>query len=118
MPPAHPTNPQLTRAALFVVMLGASVAPLDFALSVGFPAIADDFGLNLRQIRWVAISYVLTYGALMLWLGALGDRVGHLRVFAVGLVLSTGSITAMLRQRPRMDMPRAVPSRTVSRSCQ
>lgn len=94
MPPAHPSNPQLTRAALFVVMLGASVAPLDFALSVGFPAIADDFGLNLRQIRWAAISYVLTYGALMLWLGALGDRVGHLRVFAVGLVLSMGSITA------------------------
>jgi len=94
MRPAHPSNPQLTRAALLVVMLGASVAPLDFALAVGFPAIADDFGLNLRQIRWAAISYVLTYGALMLWLGALGDRVGHLRVFAVGLVLSAGSITA------------------------
>jgi MFS family permease len=94
MPPARPSNPHLTRAALFVVMLGASVAPLDFALAVGFPAIADDFGLNLRQIRWAAISYVLTYGALMLWLGALGDRVGHLRVFAVGLVLSAGSITA------------------------
>ena len=99
MPPAQPpnprpSNPHLTRAALFVVMLGASVAPLDFALAVGFPAIADDFGLNLRQIRWAAISYVLTYGALMLWLGALGDRVGHLRVFAVGLVLSTVSITA------------------------
>jgi len=94
MPPAHPSNLQLKRAALFVVMLGASVAPLDFALAVGFPAIADDFGLSLRQIRWVAISYVLTYGGLMMWLGALGDRVGHLRVFAVGLVLSTGSITA------------------------
>ena len=99
MPPAHPStsrpsSPHLTRTALFVVMLGASVAPLDFALAVGFPAIADDFGLNLRQIRWIAISYVLTYGMLMLWLGALGDRVGHLRVFAVGLVLSAGSITA------------------------
>ncbi len=94
MPPAHRSNLQLTRAALVVVMLGASVAPLDFALAVGFPAIADHFGLSLRQIRWAAISYVLTYGGLMLWLGALGDRVGHLRVFAVGLVLSTGSITA------------------------
>jgi MFS family permease len=94
MPPAQPSNLQLKRAALFVVMLGASVAPLDFALAVGFPAMADDFGLSLRQIRWIAISYVLTYGGLMMWLGALGDRVGHLRVFAVGLVLSTGSITA------------------------
>jgi MFS family permease len=94
MPPDQPSNLQLKRAALFVVMLGASVAPLDFALAVAFPAIADDFGLSLRQIRWIAISYVLTYGGLMMWLGALGDRVGHLRVFAVGLVLSTGSITA------------------------
>jgi MFS family permease len=94
MPPDQPSNLQLKRAALCVVMLGASVAPLDFALAVGFPAIADDFGLSLRQIRWAAISYVLTYGGLMMWLGALGDRVGHLRVFAVGLVLSTGSITA------------------------
>ena len=92
MPPAHLSNLQLKRAALFVVMLGASVAPLDFALAVGFPAIADDFGLSLRQIRWAAISYVLTYGGLMMWMGELGDRVGHLRVFAVGLVLSTGSI--------------------------
>jgi MFS family permease len=87
---AHPAR--LARAALIVVMLGASVAPLDFALAIGFPAIAEDFGLGVRQIRWAAISYVLTYGVLMLWLGALGDRIGHLRVFAVGLVLSTGSL--------------------------
>lgn len=76
MPPAQPSNLQLKRAALFVVMLGASVAPLDFALAVGFPAMADDFGLSLRQIRWIAISYVLTYGGLMMWLGAQLARQG------------------------------------------
>jgi MFS family permease len=91
-PPSHAHLARLARTALIVVMLGASVAPLDFALAIGFPAIAEAFGLSVRQIRWAAISYVLTYGVLMLWLGALGDRIGHLRVFAVGLVLSTGSL--------------------------
>ncbi len=83
-----PFNARLARAGLAVVALGASVAPLDFALSIAFPALADAFALDTRQIRWVAVCYVLTYGVLMLWTGALGDRVGHLRVFAVGLLLS------------------------------
>ena len=83
-----PPNLRLARAGLAVVALGAAVAPLDFALSIAFPALADAFALDTRQIRWAAVCYVLTYGVLMLWTGALGDRVGHLRVFAVGLLLS------------------------------
>ena len=83
-----PFNARLARAGLAVVALGASVAPLDFALAIAFPALADAFALDTRQVRWAAVCYVLTYGVLMLWTGALGDRVGHLRVFALGLLLS------------------------------
>lgn len=90
---SSPASPHLARLGMAVVALGASVAPLDFALSIAFPAMADFFGLDTRQIRWVAVCYVLTYGVLMLWIGALGDRVGHLRVFAVGLLLAIGSTT-------------------------
>ena len=94
-----PFNARLARAGLAVVALGASVAPLDFALSIAFPALADAFALDTREVRWVAICYVLTYGVLMLWVGALGDRVGHLRVFAVGLLLSIAS-TALCAMAP------------------
>ncbi len=99
MQQAGPFNHRLARAGLGVVALGAAVAPLDFALSIAFPALADAFALDTRQVRWAAVCYVLTYGVLMLWMGALGDRVGHLRVFAVGLVLSITS-TALCAMAP------------------
>lgn len=75
-------------AALGVVGLGASIAPLDFAVNIIFPAMAADFGLQPADIRWAAICLVLTYGSLMLAFGALGDRIGHLTVFRAGLALA------------------------------
>jgi MFS family permease len=78
--------------ALAVVGLGASIAPLDFAVNVAFPAISQAFALPPQDIRWVALCYVMTYGSLMLGCGALGDRWGHLRIFRWGLWLSLLSL--------------------------
>ncbi len=74
-------------SGLIVVGLGASIAPLDFSVNIAFPAITAAFALETSAIRWVAVCYVLTYGSLMLAFGALGDRIGHLRVFRAGLAL-------------------------------
>ncbi len=76
-----------------MVGLGASIAPLDFSVNVAFPAITAAFALETREIRWVAVSYVLTYGSLMLAFGALGDRIGYLRVFRAGLLLGALAFT-------------------------
>jgi len=67
--------------------------PLDFAVNVAFPAITEAFALNTRAIRWVAVCYVLTYGSLMLGFGALGDRIGHVRVYRAGLLLAAVAFT-------------------------
>lgn len=79
--------------ALAVVGLGASIGPLDFAVNVAFPAITEAFSLPTHAIRWVAVCYVLTWGSLMLGFGALGDRIGHLRVFRAGLTLGAVAFT-------------------------
>ncbi len=71
-----------------MIGLGASIAPLDFSVNVAFPAITAAFALETSAIRWVAVCYVLVYGSLMLGFGALGDRIGHLRVFRAGLALA------------------------------
>lgn len=73
---------------LAIVGLGAALGPLDFAVTVAFPAITEAFKLATSDIRWVAVWYVVSYGSLMLAFGALGDRIGHLRVFRLGLVLT------------------------------
>ena len=78
--------------ALFIISLGAAIAPLDFAVNIAFPAITDVFHLETQAIRWIALCYVVTYGSLVIWFGALGDRVGHLQVFRWGLILAAISL--------------------------
>ena len=79
--------------ALLIVGLGASIAPLDFSVNVAFPAITRAFDLDTQAIRWIPLSYVLTYGLLVIGFGALGDRIGHLRVFRFGLILAVVALS-------------------------
>lgn len=64
---------------------GALMVSLDSMVNVAFPAMAAAFALRPEQIRWVIVAYVLSYAVLSFAGGALGDRVGHARVFAAGL---------------------------------
>jgi MFS family permease len=67
-----------------VVCLGTLVVPFDSAVNVAFPAIIRAFALPIPAIQWVVIAYTLTYAALMLVFGRLGDMLGHRRVFLLG----------------------------------
>jgi predicted MFS family arabinose efflux permease len=88
---SHSPTPYLGFA---IVGCGAAIAPLDFAVNMAFPAMTAAFDLAAPDIRWVAVCYVITYGSLMLFCGVLGDRLGHLRVFRWGLVLSALGLVA------------------------
>ncbi len=80
--------------ALCTIGLGASIAPMDFAVNVAFPAITDAFALAVQDIRWVVICYVITYASLMLAFGKLGDVIGHRAVFRAGLIVGTLAFAA------------------------
>lgn len=79
--------------AILIIGLGASIAPLDFSVNVAFPAITEAFALDTQAIRWIPLSYVLTYGVLVIGFGALGDRIGHLRVFRIGLMMGVVALS-------------------------
>src|SRR6476620_4462693 len=53
---------------------------------VAMPAIGRDMHLGMSGLQWVMNGYLLTLSALMLFGGALGDRISHARVFGAGLV--------------------------------
>ena len=74
---------------VFVVCLGTLVVPFDSAVNVAFPAIIRAFDMPIPAIQWVVISYTLTYAALMLVFGRVGDMLGHRRVFLCGGALGT-----------------------------
>lgn len=81
---------QLTAAraafALAVVCLGTLVAPLDSSVNISLPSISTAFDRGLEDIRWIVITYVLTYSSLLLICGKLGDLYGYRRVFQLGLL--------------------------------
>ncbi len=69
---------------VLVVALGTLVVPFDSSVNFAFPYITRAFGLPIAAIQWVVIAYTLTYAALMLVFGRVGDMLGYRRVFLAG----------------------------------
>jgi MFS family permease len=82
------------RAGLAIVGLGIIAAPLDTAVNIAFPSITQAFDLQVQDIRWVVIAYVLTYASLMLVFGRLGDLLGYRHIFQLGLLVSAAGFMA------------------------
>lgn len=68
-------------------VLGSGAVFLESSVvNVALPAIARDFNVGIVGLQWVINAYLLTLSALMLLGGALGDRFGRPRIFAIGCV--------------------------------
>ena len=61
------------------------VSSLDGMVNLAFPAIIQEFDVSGPSIRWVPISFLLTFGASLLVCGKLGDLYGYRRIFTWGL---------------------------------
>lgn len=88
--PGGPTVPLTSLAGRWVIVatvLGSGMAFLDgTVVNIALPTISRELGGGLVVQQWVLDGYLLTLSALLLLGGALGDRYGRRRVFAVGLV--------------------------------
>ncbi len=69
---------------LLVVALGTLVVPFDSSVNFAFPYITRAFEMPVPAIQWVVIPYTLTYAALMLVFGRVGDLLGYRRIFLAG----------------------------------
>ena len=76
------------RGVLIAAILGSSMAFVDgTVVNVALPAIQADLHATAFQAQWVVESYALFLAALLLVGGALGDRYGRKRMFALGVAL-------------------------------
>lgn len=76
------------------ISIAVFISTLDlFIVNIAFPNIRSDFsGSSLSELSWVLNAYTITFAALLLPLGKLGDVVGRKRVFQAGvLVFVAGS---------------------------
>jgi EmrB/QacA subfamily drug resistance transporter len=82
--PAH-RSPTLTLvAAYFGLVLGLIDSN---AVNLALPAISTDLGGGLTAAQWTVDAYNLTFAALLLGAGALGDAVGRRRLLRLGVVV-------------------------------
>jgi MFS family permease len=84
-----------SKIALVAIGLGTSTSALDTSVNVAFPAIVAAFGMPLVAVQWIPIAYVLTYSSLLLAFGKLGDRLGHARIFRLGLAVGAAAFAIL-----------------------
>ncbi|MGN6380134.1 MAG: MFS transporter [Gaiellales bacterium] len=69
--------------ALFMIMLDNTI------VNVALPSIQRSLQTTPENLEWTVNAYVLSFAALILFGGKLGDRFGRKRIFMVGLVIFT-----------------------------
>src|SRR6201987_2099922 len=81
----------ITSLALFAFTLDRLV------VAIALPAIRTDLGAQAADLEWTVNAYTLSFAALLLTGGALGDRFGRRRMFTIGMaVFTAGSAGAAL----------------------
>ena len=74
--------------ALFMIMLDNTV------VNVALPSIQRDLNTTPENLEWTINAYFLSFAALILLGGKLGDRFGRKKIFLVGLAIFTLSSAA------------------------
>jgi EmrB/QacA subfamily drug resistance transporter len=98
--------------ALLVLCLSLLIIVMaNTALTVAAPAMTEDLGLSSADLQWVIDGYTVPYAALMLLLGAIGDKYSRRGALVLGLVVFgggavsgylAGSATAVIAARAVM----------------
>ncbi|WP_306930023.1 DHA2 family efflux MFS transporter permease subunit [Streptomyces luteogriseus] len=77
--------------ALLVLCLSLLIIVMaNTALTVAAPDMTADLGLNSADLQWVIDGYTVPYAALMLLLGATGDKYSRRGALVLGLVVFAG----------------------------
>lgn len=86
----HLTNPSMPGPyrIVFATSFGVFLSALDASIvNVSLPTMAASLGVQMTEIQWVVLAYLLIMTSFMLLMGKFGDRFGKTRVFQAGMIL-------------------------------
>ncbi|GAA1692143.1 MFS transporter [Streptomyces yatensis] len=79
--------PRARRLTLAGSVTGAVIVALDgTVLTVAQPLLRRDLHATFAQVQWTSTGYLIAVASLLVFAGRLGDRYGHRRVFAIGML--------------------------------
>lgn len=102
LPTELPPNAGRAATGIAIVLVAQLMIVLDATVvNVALPRIDADLGFGPASLSWVLNAYTLSFGGLLLLGGRLGDVLGRLKVFEVGLAVFTlASALGGLAQTP------------------
>src|SRR5256885_14060627 len=68
---------------LFMIMLDNTI------VNVALPSIERSLHMSISSLEWIVTAYALTFAALLITGGKLGDMYGRRKMFVVGLAVLT-----------------------------
>ncbi|CDR17193.1 MFS transporter [Streptomyces iranensis] len=81
------SSPRGRRLTLVASVTGAVIVALDgTVLTVAQPRLQRDLHATFAQVQWTSTGYLIAVASLLVFAGRLGDRYGHRRVFALGML--------------------------------
>lgn len=89
---------------LFVVGIGLLLVTLDNSiLYTALPTLTEALNANHSEALWIINAYPLVMAGLLLATGTLGDKIGHRKLFVIGLVIfGLSSILAAFSPNPEV----------------
>ncbi len=90
------------RWVIAAAVLGSGIASLDATVvGIALPSIHRTFHGQFGELQWVVTGYLLTLASFILLGGALGDRYGRRKMFAIGVTwFAVSSVFCGLAQSP------------------
>ncbi|MFC1926589.1 MFS transporter [Chloroflexota bacterium] len=81
---------------LMVISISVIIVILDSTIvNIALPTLQRELNTSLSELQWIINAYIMAFAALMLTMGALGDRLGRARILQVGIVVfAAGSLAA------------------------
>jgi DHA2 family multidrug resistance protein-like MFS transporter len=87
----------IVSSALFLIVIDMTV------LYTALPSLTHDLKASATEKLWIVNAYALVAAALLPGLGALGDRLGHKRIFIAGLIVfGVASLAAAFSPTPAL----------------
>src|SRR5512136_1683147 len=86
--PTSELSPQVKRLAVFTAAAGLSTWAIDSAATqVGLPSMQTALGISVTDSQWILNLTLMILAGMVTVGGALGDRVGRMRMFRLGILL-------------------------------
>jgi EmrB/QacA subfamily drug resistance transporter len=73
---------------LVVISISILIVIIDSTIvNIALPTLQRELGTTQAELQWIISAYIMTFAALMLTMGSLGDRIGRARMLQLGIVL-------------------------------